>query len=817
MIAIAEVAQEIGLNVCASEKLGVDSGIVNGQPPVMSAPTEVDVVEGFAFSATAQATDPDAGDVLTISVTGQPADMPFSPVSGPSPLAATLAGTAAFGDAGLYQVRWTATDATGLTDLAITRLNVIRGNRSPVLNPVSNMTICDGATADQEISGSDADGDALTFAKISGPAFLTVTTLSPTTGNIHLAPPLLTLPGTTPATVRADDGRGGIAERSFTVTIPNCDRAPTLNQPANMTVRWAHTADQAISGSDPFGAPLTFIKVAGPNFMALSATGPTTANVHLAPSFGDVGTYTATVRVSSGSFSNEKNFTITVNNGSPPVLNPIANMTLPPGNTQDQAISGSDADGDLLTFSKTAGPAFMTVATTSPTAGNIHLAPPLGTSGTFGGTVTASDGFLTDSRSFAITICLGCIRPPVIDPIANMTVTEGMTADQTITATDPDGSPVTFSKVTGPIFMTVTTVSPGTGNATGNIHLAPGLADAGTYAATARATNGALASDRTFSITALTSGNRCPSANPGGPYTGAVGVPINFDGSGSSDPDGNPLTYAWDFDASDGLQVDAVGVMVSHAYAVDGLYTATLTVTDNGDGDPSQVCSDGTGTSVFINPACPAAIFNGYDTIRLGSGKPFWFAYVQSSTTCYVNSDVVIASFVMKYAGRQIFASGKTSVGGDKSGDGIQEIKINFSKDDLRTLFSGTGLPNGHNTVTVTLEAGLTNGGRLSGTTQIDVVNNGSFTAATVAPNPLNPEAILSYVTTRSGPVRIDLFNVQGQLVRRLVDDPMMTAGTHETTIDGRGSRGEKLPSDVYYIHGTSAEGEFKHLITILK
>jgi flagellar hook assembly protein FlgD len=81
----------------------------------------------------------------------------------------------------------------------------------------------------------------------------------------------------------------------------------------------------------------------------------------------------------------------------------------------------------------------------------------------------------------------------------------------------------------------------------------------------------------------------------------------------------------------------------------------------------------------------------------------------------------------------------------------------------------------------------------------------------------LNPSATLTYVTTRPGFVRIDLFNVQGRLVRRLVEDPMMTAGTHETTIDGRGSRGEKLPSGVYYIRGTSAEGEFKHLITILK
>lgn len=38
-----------------------------------------------------------------------------------------------------------------------------------------------------------------------------------------------------------------------------------------------------------------------------------------------------------------------------------------------------------------------------------------------------------------------------------------------------------------------------------------------------------------------------PTPSPGGPYTGTVGIVVAFSGSGSSDPQGQPQTYAWNF------------------------------------------------------------------------------------------------------------------------------------------------------------------------------------------------------------------------------------------------------------------------------
>ncbi len=71
--------------------------------------------------------------------------------------------------------------------------------------------------------------------------------------------------------------------------------------------------------------------------------------------------------------------------------------------------------------------------------------------------------------------------------------------------------------------------------------------------------------------------NRAPiaaftiSSNPS-----TVGTTLNFNASTSSDPDGNVLTYAWNF----GDSSTAIGVTSSHAFATAGSFTVILTVSD---------------------------------------------------------------------------------------------------------------------------------------------------------------------------------------------------------------------------------------------
>jgi glucose/arabinose dehydrogenase len=63
------------------------------------------------------------------------------------------------------------------------------------------------------------------------------------------------------------------------------------------------------------------------------------------------------------------------------------------------------------------------------------------------------------------------------------------------------------------------------------------------------------------------------------PTSGAAPLTVNFDGSGSNDPDGDPITYAWDLDG-DGLYDDSTAAQPTHTYTQSGSFTVQLRVTD---------------------------------------------------------------------------------------------------------------------------------------------------------------------------------------------------------------------------------------------
>jgi PKD repeat protein len=90
------------------------------------------------------------------------------------------------------------------------------------------------------------------------------------------------------------------------------------------------------------------------------------------------------------------------------------------------------------------------------------------------------------------------------------------------------------------------------------------------------------------------------------PTTGAAPLTVSFDGTASTDPEGNPLTYAWDLDG-DGAYDDSTATKPSYTYTSSGAYSASLRVTDTGGASDTDSVTISVGntkpTATIISPA----------------------------------------------------------------------------------------------------------------------------------------------------------------------------------------------------------------------
>ncbi|MEV0314251.1 PQQ-dependent sugar dehydrogenase [Nonomuraea fuscirosea] len=108
-------------------------------------------------------------------------------------------------------------------------------------------------------------------------------------------------------------------------------------------------------------------------------------------------------------------------------------------------------------------------------------------------------------------------------------------------------------------------------------------------------------------------GNRTPIPAAQASATGGLApLTVSFTSTGTSDPDGDRLRYAWDFDA-DG-RVDSRSPSASFTYRQDGLYQATLRVTDDAG------MSASTSVRIVIGNAVPVV-----ELVRPVAGQPFSF------------------------------------------------------------------------------------------------------------------------------------------------------------------------------------------------
>jgi PKD repeat protein len=113
----------------------------------------------------------------------------------------------------------------------------------------------------------------------------------------------------------------------------------------------------------------------------------------------------------------------------------------------------------------------------------------------------------------------------------------------------------------------------------------------------------ATATTYTATYTAV-AGNAPPTAvaTATSPTSGNAPLTVNFDGSGSSDPDvGDTITYSWDLNG-DGTFGDSTAQKPSFTYTAQGTYNAVLRVTDN-HGAPTS------SAPITISVGAPASVF----------------------------------------------------------------------------------------------------------------------------------------------------------------------------------------------------------------
>ena len=260
--------------------------------------------------------------------------------------------------------------------------------------------------------------------------------------------------------------------------------------------------------------------------------------------------------------------------GTSPTVNhaPTAVAGGPYSGSEGTAVSfdgsgSSDADGDALTYAWSFGDA--------GTAAGAKPSHTYANNGTYTVTLTVTDARGAASSPATVTATVANLAPSV-NAAPNQAATAGSPFTLNATFSDPgvNDAPWSYSIDWGD----------GSPQATGSTNSqVSSITAVHTYAAAGSNTVRVTVTDKdggagvgTLTVTVTTVANRTPTAATGGPYSGGEGTVLSFDGSGSSDPDGDALTYAWSFgDGSTGA-----GVKPSHSYANNAVYTVTLTVTD---------------------------------------------------------------------------------------------------------------------------------------------------------------------------------------------------------------------------------------------
>jgi len=368
------------------------------RPPDIVNPGTRTNVEQDPVSLQVTASDPDIatdGQVLTYGANNLPPGLTINAATG------LITGTIAYESARSYAVTIEVDDQEAdPTQFEVFTWEVTNLNR-PLTASAIDRTNAENDTVSFTITSADPDGDVLSFTASGLPAGISI---NPTTGVISGTLGYTTA-GSYPVSVTVSDGSLS-ATAPFTWTVTNTNAPPVVSNPGPRTNAEGDSVSVAIVATDVDGQSLTYTASGLPPGLAInSSTGLVTGSL----GYDTAGDYTVTVTVTDGQVSPNVTFTWTVTpvNRPPVVVNPD-NQTSAEGAVVTRPISASDPDLQALTYSATGLPPGLAI---NPATGVITGTLGYTASGTYNVTVSASDGSLSDSKSFTWTVA-NTNRPP---------------------------------------------------------------------------------------------------------------------------------------------------------------------------------------------------------------------------------------------------------------------------------------------------------------------------------------------------------------------------------------------------------------------
>jgi PKD repeat protein len=378
-------------------------------------------------------------------------------------------------------------------------------------------------------------------------------------------------------TVVDDDGRTDTASQQVVASVKNS--LPVAAAGPDQTVRVGDTVTlDGGASSDADGDSLSYLwtLTSAPPDSSASLSDATAVR----PRFvADVaGAYVAQLIVEDGLAASDPDTVTLSSENSAPVADAGSDQTVRAGRRVTLDGSGSsDADGDPLTYawSLTTLPSGSNASLSSASAVSPHFVADV--AGTYVAELVVHDGLTASAPD---TVALSSENTaPVADAGSDRTVRVGeMVTLDAGGSTDADGDSLRYS-------WTLTSLPAGSGATLFDVEtVRPAfVADvAGTYVVQLMVDDGRVVSAP--DTVAISSENSPPLAEAGLEQIVRMGETVTLNGGASSDPDGDPLTYAWSFTSvpsgSGASLSDAKDVTARFVADAIGTYVVQLIVDD---------------------------------------------------------------------------------------------------------------------------------------------------------------------------------------------------------------------------------------------